>query len=115
MYPISKYKYYITKNKSIIAVSSYAGKTVKGTAKLNPVDSFNEEFGKELAAARCEVKVAKRRLIRSEDKLAEAAKQLFNAKWYYKHMLDYNRDANADYEAAKENEKRLKDFNLNLE
>ena len=55
------YKFYVTPNKTTIAVSSYAGKTVKGIAKLNPNDEYNEDFGKKLAAARCALKIAKKR------------------------------------------------------
>ena len=42
----TNYKYY-TDNKSIVvALSSYAGKPVKGVAKCNPDDQFDLDDGK---------------------------------------------------------------------
>ena len=52
MYPIEKYKYVVKDNKEIIAISTYAGKTVKARASCNPEDKYDEEFGKKLASAR---------------------------------------------------------------
>ena len=62
MFPISKYKFFVTPDQSkIIAVSTYAGKTVKGVAKRDPRDSFDLDFGKELAAARCAARCSRPR------------------------------------------------------
>ena len=58
----------------ILAISTYAGRTVKGTSKCSPDDSFNAELGETIAAARCNVKVAKRRMRAAERKYAEAVK-----------------------------------------
>lgn len=93
MYPISKYKFYQTANRDIIAVSSYAGKTVKGVAKLHPYDIFNEEFGKELAVARCAVKVARKRCARAQKKVELAKTEVYTAQDYLKKMEDYEQDA----------------------
>ena len=60
-----KYKFVVTGNK-VIAISSYAGKTVKGIAKCHPNDEFNEEIGKNLAAARCNRKIAEKRYKRAK-------------------------------------------------
>ena len=65
-----KYTYIITHNK-IIALSSYAGKTVRGVAKCHPGDNFDENFGKKLAAARCNLKIAIKRYARARDKYNE--------------------------------------------
>lgn len=100
MHPISKYKFYITKDWKVIAVSTYAGKTVKGVAKLNPADPFDMEKGKKLAAARCEEKVCKKRLARSEKKLAMAKEEYEKASRYYDNMAFYNLDAMAKYNQA---------------
>ena len=55
-YPIEKYRYYFTKTKAgnpkIIATSTYAGRTVRGVAICGDGDSYDEETGKKLAAAR---------------------------------------------------------------
>ena len=93
MYPISKYKFYQTAKGDIIAVSSYAGKTVKGVAKLHPNDAFDEEFGKELAVARCAVKVAKKRCARAQKKIELAKTEVYTARDYLKKMEDYEQDA----------------------
>ena len=52
-----RYKFYTNNKDIVIAVSSYAGKRVKGIAKLNPGDVFNLEYGKRLAQYRCDIKV----------------------------------------------------------
>lgn len=64
------YKYVVTPNK-IIAISTYAGRTVRGIAKCHPNDKFDEEFGKKLAAARCNKKIADKRYARSLKKFHE--------------------------------------------
>ncbi len=56
---------YVENGNTVIAISSYAGKTVKGVAKCDPNDEFNLESGKKLAAARCNEKVCKQRLRRA--------------------------------------------------
>ena len=55
-----KYKV-ITLPTSVIAISTYAGKTVKGIAKVDPRDTFDPEVGKQLATARCAEKIAIKR------------------------------------------------------
>jgi len=61
------YKYVITPNK-VIAISTYCGRTVRGVAKCHPNDVFDEEIGKQLAAARCGKKIAEKRYKRARDK-----------------------------------------------
>lgn len=56
-----RYKYATTPDGKVIAISSFAGKVVKGVAKCDPNDEFNLESGKKLAAARCNEKVCRRR------------------------------------------------------
>lgn len=93
-FPLEKYKFYTTKEKNkVIAVSTYAGKTVKGVAKLDPRDEFDEAKGKELAAARCNVKVTLKRLARAEKKWRDAETQLAEAERYRNRMLNYYKDS----------------------
>lgn len=66
------YKYIVTNNK-VIALSSYAGKTVRGVAKCHPNDVFDEEFGKKLAAARCNLKIAEKRHLRAKNRYDKTA------------------------------------------
>ncbi len=64
MYTDYNYRYVVTPNK-VIALSTYAGRTVRGIAKCHPNDEFNEEYGKKLAAARCNQKIAAKRYERA--------------------------------------------------
>lgn len=66
-FPLDKYKYYVATKVTgepykVIAVSTYAGKTVRGTATCSPEDTFSLQKGKELAAARCNAKIARKRM-----------------------------------------------------
>ena len=54
------YKFVYYKN-VVSALSSFGGKTVKGTAKCDPNDAYSREYGEKLAQARCNTKVAKKR------------------------------------------------------
>ena len=91
-YPLEKYKYYQHDN-AVVAVSTYAGKNVKGVAKCDPNDAFNLEKGKTLAAARCNQKVAEKRLRRAIKKYNEALKAADEAVAYYERMKQYYMDA----------------------
>ena len=99
MYPMEKYKYYTTNNK-VIAVSTYAGKTVRGVAKCDPRDTFDLEKGKILAAKRCNEKVAKRRYARAQRCVKDAARDLQVAQRHYYKMLRYMNDAHDAYSQA---------------
>lgn len=101
MYPISKYKFYVTPDETrVFAVSTYAGKTVKGVAKKDPRDTFDMAFGKELAAARCAAKVAKKRKVRAAKQVAKAAAEFNRAYKYFEKMKAYQADANEEFEHA---------------
>lgn len=86
------YRYIINNNK-IFALSSYAGKTVKGIAKCDPRDEFDIEKGKKLASARCNAKVANKRYQRAEKELAAAQENLERARKFYLDKLNYFEDA----------------------
>lgn len=92
-YPIEKYKYYVDNKGKVIAVSSYAGKTIRGVAKCDPKDEFSLEKGKRLAAARCALKIADKRVARANHKLAEAEDMLEIAYKRRDKMDDYVADA----------------------
>ena len=106
-YSLDKYKYYQFKNENggttVTAASTYAGRTVKGYAKCDPRDNFSIEKGKELAAARCNMKVANKRVARASQKYLEAAQAATEAAAYFEKMKQYYMDAvdQAD-EAAEE-------------
>ena len=64
---MTKYSFYTDRKTKVIAVSTYAGKAVRGVAKCDVNDTFSLEKGKELAAARCNEKIAKKRFIRAQN------------------------------------------------
>ena len=103
---MNKFKFHtyksITGTPVVIAVSTYAGKTVKGRAKCDPRDGFDLEKGKELAAARCAEKVASKRAKRAERKLSDALCKYMEAKCYLDKMSQYAIDSEQAYEDAKE-------------
>ena len=68
-----KFYHYVDKDGSnvVVAVSSHAGRTVKGYARCTPEDNFDLEVGKKLAAARCNEKVLIKKLNSTVDKLSD--------------------------------------------
>ena len=82
------YKFYTSKN-LVVAVTTYAGKIVKGKAKCNPEDTFDLEKGKALAAVRCNAKIAKKRVKRASGKFERYNK----ASEYLEEMTAYINDA----------------------
>ena len=83
-----EYKYRIDEeNKIVIAMSTYAGKSVVGIARCAPEDSFDVEKGKKLAAARCTLKVAKKRL-RYAESCAKTASEAASYWADYKAKMD---------------------------
>ena len=96
-YSLDKYKFYQYKDKNakdtVAAASTYAGRTVKGYAKCDPKDQFSIETGKELAAARCNAKIAAKRVKRASAKYLEAQQQLADANRFMARMTEYYTDA----------------------
>lgn len=96
MFPIEKYKFYVNDEENptkVYAISTYAGCTVKGISKCDPRDTFSLEKGKELAAARCNEKIAKRRFARAKEKYNEARLQSYRADARVGKMGAYFNDA----------------------
>lgn len=77
----------------VIAISTFAGKPVRGKAICAKDDTFDEEKGKLLAAARCNDKIAAKRYNRAKQKLAEAEKAVADAAKFYDAMRHYQEDA----------------------
>ena len=103
-FSLDKYKFYKFKNENggttISAVSTYAGRTVKGYAKCDPRDNFDVEKGKELAAARCNLKIAEKRRDRASKKYMEAVRQADEAAKYFDKMKQYFMDADDQVDEA---------------
>jgi hypothetical protein len=114
-FSLSKYTYITHKGvnkfgkpvQEIIAMSTYAGKPVKGVAKCDPKDSFDEGVGMELAAARCNAKIAAKRLKRAQTKHAEAVKDYEKAKKFLDKMIAYEEDAELSCTEALQEVKNL--------
>ena len=95
-----KYIYNIAENK-VVCVSHFAGRAVRGIAKCDTnCDTFNVESGKELSRARCDVKVAEKRVKRAKQKLAEAVNMYEQARKYLDKMHEYSNDAEAELNHA---------------
>lgn len=75
--------------KVIMVLTHYAGKTVRGIAKCNPADEFNMERGEELAKARCNYEVAKKRAKNANQKRLWAEMQRDKANLLCDKMQDY--------------------------
>ena len=99
---MSKYHFYNSKDK-VVAVSTYAGKPVRGIAKCDPADTFSLEYGQKLAAARCNEKVAGKRLKRAESKFVEACHNYLAAQRRMESMREYFADARNSLDEARAN------------
>lgn len=104
------YKYVVTPTK-VIALSTYAGKVVRGIAKCSPQDKFDEEYGKALAAARCNLKVAEKRFKRADKMYVEAAKARRLAERGCNTAVDYWERSNQELFAAEDHLAELLEVN----
>ena len=100
-YPLEKYRFY-KQGRKIIAVSTYAGRTVRGIASCNPVDEYNEEVGKQIAAGRCNLKIAEERCRRAQNKFDNAKIEFLKAQEHMQKMYEYLQDSRAAEAAARE-------------
>ncbi len=94
-----KYKFAMTGN-TVIAISTYAGKTVKGYAKCHPNDHFDLETGKTLAELRCAQKIAEKRFNRAVEQERKAKAALEAAELHRRDMGDYRTDAAIAWDKA---------------
>ena len=105
-YPLEKYHYIVHTRKDgvkeIAAVSSYGGRYVKAVAKCDPGDNYNEETGKKLAAARCNLKVASKRVRNANAAYKQAMYDYDKAAARLNDMQQYVVDANRELREAEE-------------
>ena len=94
------YKIY-THNNEVIAVTSFARRPVRAVAKCDPRDTFNVEFGKALAVARCDVKVADKRLAAAKKRLDKANEAMIAAKREMDAAKEYFNLAQTEYVDAR--------------
>ncbi len=88
----NNYRYIVTSNK-VIALSTYAGRTVRGVAKCSPDDEFDVEFGKQLAAARCNQKVAAKRYARARKEYNKLCGDAIEFNKRVERVIEYLKDA----------------------
>lgn len=69
---MSRYRTYTDGKGKVVVVSTYAGKNVRGVAKCHPSDAFDNKKGVEIAQARCDLKIAEKRVRRAKEKYNEA-------------------------------------------
>lgn len=86
--------------REIIAIREYLGKTIKGSAKCDPRDAFDSSIGEELAARRCNFKIAKKRLENANIKVETAQKALAEAQVALDKALNYHEYASKEYTDA---------------
>lgn len=98
-----RYKYATDSSNTVIAISTYAGKPVKGVAKCDPNDNFSYDYGQRLAKARCNAKISKKRYKNANSKVKAALEALNAAREYYNKMVEYEMDSFRAMDAAKEN------------
>lgn len=111
-YGLDKYKFYVANKEDgmpyqVIAVSTYAGRTVRGVAKCNPNDTFDLETGKKLAAARCAYKIAEKRKARAVNEFRKASASLNKAMYKYDEMKQYYMDSVDQLDESIEEIKKL--------
>ena len=94
-----KYEFVVTANK-VIALSSFAGRTVRGIAKCHPNDTFDVEYGKRLAAARCNEKIARKRYTRALNRYHECDARLTALTDEFQETCDYFTDAYRRWQEA---------------
>ncbi len=91
------YKFYTQKLNDgrikTIAISTYAGRTVRGSAICDFSDQYNEEVGRKIASARCATKIAQKRVNRANNKRLEAEEMMKAALAHYLKMIVYYNDA----------------------
>ena len=98
-----RYKYATDGSSTVIAISSYAGKPVKGVAKCDPNDDFSYDYGRKLAKTRCNIKISKKRYKNANNKVKAAHEALLAAREYYNRMVEYEMDSFKAMDTAKEN------------
>ena len=97
---MAKYKF-IHNDRETICISSYAKRTVKGIAKASTEDVYDKEKGELLAKARCDYKVAQKRVKNATARLQEAEEILDAVTSYYEKMGHYYDDAITERTVAK--------------
>ena len=95
-----KYNYFTNGSRKVVAVATYAGKPVRGIAKCDPKDTFSFATGKELAAARCNAKIAKKRKANAYNQMTAAKAAFEKAQRHFHDMTEYYESACEAFDVA---------------
>lgn len=102
-----RYKFYTNGINTVVCKSTFAKRVVAGVAKCNPNDQFSLEFGKQLAQARCDYKIAKKRLKYAKEQRFLSNKEMVEAERKHTQMQKYMERAIKELDSARENVERL--------
>ena len=94
------YKIYHHDNE-VIAVSTFAKRMVRGVAKCDPRDEFDHKKGEALAIARCDLKVAEKRIKRADEKVKFYKEYLTEITGAFADSLAYQKIAKEELDVAK--------------
>ena len=94
------YKIYHHDNE-VIAVSTFAKRMVRGVAKCDPRDEFDHKKGEALAIARCDLKVAEKRMKRADEKVKFYKEYLIEITGAFADSLAYQKIAKEELDVAK--------------
>ena len=97
-----KYTYSVSGN-TVYCITYYAGKTIRGIAKCDPEDNFNIEDGMLLAKARCDYKLAKKRVTVKGKRVNLAVEEFERANTHMENAIAYYKEATDAEEKAKHN------------
>ena len=70
-----RYLYYEVPNNTVVCVSRYKGQLVKAKAKCSPLDTYSFEKGKEIARARVDAKVIKKKRAAAVQRYCELSRE----------------------------------------
>lgn len=96
-----RYKFYTNGTNVVVCKSTFAKKVVAGVAKCNPSDQFSLEFGEKLAQARCDYKIAKKRLRYAKEQRFLTSKIAEKTRKEYVRAQKYMEDAIRDLNDAR--------------
>jgi plasmid stability protein len=85
-----------TVSKRTIAFGAFMGRTVRATATCHPDDEYDAAFGEALAIARCNEKIAHKRLARAQFK-SDEARAILRAAIEYVESMNEREAAAEDY------------------
>jgi hypothetical protein len=103
-----KYRYVVNEDKGVVvALSSFAGKDVRGVARCSPADNFDAEMGKKLAVARCDVKITDKRVVRANQMVEFYRAFLTQVQSNLERAEQYREDALVKYQEATEELQKL--------